>query len=129
MPGSLPGISSQPQARPALYGTRGIQTPEEVRLLEGATAAKDAASKAKVDTSAGAAASDNVGAYDRAWIDQGAQVMRVNGEPRTSLITTADGQPPPHRGEPAHALPPGAGSPGKSRGSWSSAWPRPWLTS
>jgi hypothetical protein len=99
-----------PQARPALYGARRAQTPEEVRLLEGANAAKDAASNAPVKEAAAGAASDNVGAYDRAWIDQGAKVMRVNGEPRTSLITTADGQPPPHKGEAAKPLPPGAGS-------------------
>ena len=60
--------------------------------------------------SGAAAAADNVGAYDRGWIDNGVGVMRVGGEPRTSLITTGDGQPPPHRGEPARALPPGAGS-------------------
>ncbi|MGZ6018894.1 MAG: hypothetical protein ACXWKO_09515 [Phenylobacterium sp.] len=113
--GSWSNATLTPQARPALYGTRKVQTPEEVRLLEGANADKNAASAARVDTSAAATASDNVGAYDRAWIDQGSQVMRVNGEPRTSLITTADGQPPPHRGEAAHTLPPGAGSPEAGR--------------
>ena len=113
--GTWSNATLTPQARPALYGTRKAQTPEEVRLLEGAVAAKDAASKAKVDTSATAAASDNVGAYDRAWIDQGAQVMRVGGEPRTSLITTADGQPPPRIGEAPHTLPAGAGSPEAGR--------------
>jgi hypothetical protein len=107
--GTWTNTTLTPQARPALYGARRAQTPEEVKLLEGAVAAKDAASAAPV-TSSSAAASDNVGAYDRAWIDQGARVMRVAGEPRTSLITTADGQPPPRRGEAARALPPGAGS-------------------
>jgi len=113
--GSWTNTTLTPQARPALYGARRAQTPEEVRLLEGANAAKDAASAAPVSTTGDAptgagGASDNVGAYDRAWIDQGAKVMRVNGEPRTSLITTADGQPPPHRGEAAKPLPAGAGS-------------------
>jgi hypothetical protein len=113
--GSWTNTTLTPQARPALYGARRAQTPEEVKLLEGANAAKDAASAAPVSTASAAnagagGASDNVGAYDRAWIDQGAKVMRVNGEPRTSLITTADGQPPPHRGEAAQPLPSGAGS-------------------
>ncbi len=108
--GAWSNATLTPQARPALYGTRKAQSPQEVKLLEGANAAKDAASQAKSDTTASASASDNVGAYDRAWIDQGARVMRVGGEPRTSLITTADGQPPPHRGEAAHVLPPDAGS-------------------
>ncbi|MDB5453028.1 MAG: hypothetical protein JWO33_1606 [Caulobacteraceae bacterium] len=108
--GSWSNATLTPQVRPALYGARRTQTPEEVKLLEGANAAKDAASAAPVTTASGGAASDNVGAYDRAWIDQGAKVMRVEGEPRTSLITTADGQPPPHRGEAATPPPPGAGS-------------------
>ena len=100
-----------PQARSPLYGTRRAQTPEEVRLLEGANAAKDAAGRApSTDKGNGAAASDNVGAYDRTWIDNGASVMRVNGEPRTSLITTADGQPPPVKGAPKREPQPGAGS-------------------
>ena len=100
-----------PQERPVLYGTRKLQTPEEVRLLEGANAAKDAAGRAPVDVKAGAGgASDNVGAYDRTWIDNGAGVMRVGGQPRTSLITTEDGQVPPGKGQPKHDLAPGAGS-------------------
>ncbi|MFL5297801.1 MAG: hypothetical protein ACJ798_15610 [Phenylobacterium sp.] len=99
-----------PQVRPSLYGTRRALTPEEVRLIEGASAAKDAAGRARSDTTAPAGSETNVGAYDRGWIDNGVGVMRVGGEPRTSLITTADGQPPPHRGQPPHVVPPGAGS-------------------
>jgi len=101
-----------PQLRSPLYGTRRVQTPEEVRLLENANAAKDAAGRKASD--AGAAASDpkadNVGAYDRTWIDNGALVMRVNGEPRTSLITTGDGQPPPAKGAPKRVPSADAGS-------------------
>ena len=108
--GTWTNTTLTPQARPALYGARRAQTPEEVKLLEGANAAKDAASAAPVTSTGSGSASDNVGAYDRAWIDQGAKVMRVDGEPRTSLITTADGQPPPHRGEAARTPSPGAGS-------------------
>ena len=108
--GAWSNVTLTPQVRPLLYGTRKVQTPEEVRLLEGANAAKDAAGKAPVDVNAGASASDNVGAYDRTWIDNGAGVMRVGGEPRTSLITTEDGQVPLARGQPKHALPANAGS-------------------
>jgi hypothetical protein len=114
--GNWSNATLTPQIRPILYGTRRAQTPEEVRLLEGANAAKDAASNARVDVNAAAGstgdsgASDNVGAYDRAWIDNGVGVMRVGGEPRTSLITTEDGQAPPARGQPRRALPAGAGS-------------------
>jgi hypothetical protein len=109
--GNWSNATLTPPVRSPLYGTRRAQTPEEVRLLEGANAAKDAAGSARVDLAAGAGASDNVGAYDRGWIDNGIGVMRVDGEPRTSLITTGDGQPPPRKGEPARTAPPGAGSP------------------
>ena len=109
--GAWSNATLTPQIRPSLYGARKAQTPEEVRLLEGANAAKDAASNARVDVNAKAGgASDNVGAYDRAWIDNGTGVMRVGGEPRTSLITSDDGQPPPSRGQPKRALSPNAGS-------------------
>ena len=108
--GSWSTSTLTPQVRPALYGTRRVQSPAEIAILEGANAAKDAASRAKVDVSAAAGgASDNVGAYDRAWIDNGVGVMRVGGEPRTSLITTEDGQVPPAKGQSPHLLPPGAG--------------------
>ncbi|HVY90881.1 MAG TPA: hypothetical protein VG942_18585 [Hyphomonadaceae bacterium] len=41
-----------------------------------------------------AAAGGAVGGYNRGWLDPGNQVMRVNGEPRSSLVTTPDGQAP-----------------------------------
>ncbi|MFT3726067.1 MAG: hypothetical protein QM773_21080 [Hyphomonadaceae bacterium] len=34
------------------------------------------------------------GGYNRFWIDPGNHVMRVNGQPRSSIITTPNGQPP-----------------------------------
>jgi hypothetical protein len=40
------------------------------------------------------AAGGAVGGYNRGWLDPGNHVMRVNGEPRTSLLTTPDGRPP-----------------------------------
>jgi hypothetical protein len=42
-----------------------------------------------------AAAGGDVGGYNIGWLDPGRAIMRVHGEPRTSLITTADGRPPP----------------------------------
>jgi hypothetical protein len=108
--GAWSNATLTPQVRPALYGTRKVLTPEEVAILEGADAQKAVAGKAKVDPNAAAGASDNVGFYDRAWIDTGAGVMRVRGEPRTSFLTTEDGQVPPAKGQPKHVLPDGAGS-------------------
>lgn len=103
--GAWTNATLTPQVRSPLYGPRAVHTPEEVRLLEGVQAAKDAAGVAGDGAEAG-----NVGAYDRAWIDNGMRLMRVGGQPRTSLITTEDGQSPPKRGEPAHTLPADAGS-------------------
>ncbi len=94
-----------PQVRNSLFGLRGKLSPEEVKLWEGAQADKDAKGQAGQN-----AAADNVGAYDRAWIDNGVGVMRVNGEPRTSLITTPDGQPPVAKGQSPRVLPADAGS-------------------
>src|SRR5262249_22670303 len=34
------------------------------------------------------------GGYNRFWIDPGNQVMRVNGQPRSSIFTTPNGQAP-----------------------------------
>lgn len=41
-----------------------------------------------------AAGGGAVGGYNRFWLDPGNRVMRVNGQPRTSLLTTPNGQPP-----------------------------------
>jgi len=109
--GNWTNATMTPQVRSPLYGARARHTPEEVRLLETANAEKDAAAGATSDASAGAGGeSDNVGAYDRAWIDNGVGVMRVGGEPRTSLITTPDGQPPVRKGESPRTLMADAGS-------------------
>src|SRR6185295_4233039 len=67
--GAWSNVTLTPQVRPLLYGTRKVQTPEEVKLLESANDAKDAAGKAKVDLNSAGGASDNVGAYDRNWVD------------------------------------------------------------
>ncbi len=48
------------------------------------------------------AAGGVVGGNDRGWLEPGSTVMRVRGEPRTSLLTTPDGQVPKRKvGAPA----------------------------
>jgi hypothetical protein len=37
------------------------------------------------------------GGYNRFWIDPGNHVMRVNGQPRSSILTTPNGSPPPRK--------------------------------
>jgi hypothetical protein len=51
-----------------------------------------------------AAAGGDVGGYNTFWIDPGTHINRVNGEYRTSIITTANGLPPSKKpGAPAAA--------------------------
>jgi hypothetical protein len=44
-----------------------------------------------------AAAGGDTGGYNTFWIDPGAHIMEVNGEYRTSIITTPNGQAPPRK--------------------------------
>src|SRR5580693_10044540 len=91
--------------RPKEFGERLVMTPEEVKKVEGDDAKMYAADAAPRDpkfkttdlphecgkgfTGAGCG-------YNFAWIDPGNNVMRVNGEPRTSFITDpVDGRLPP----------------------------------
>jgi hypothetical protein len=53
-----------------------------------------------------AAAGGDVGGYNTFWIDPGAHIMEINGEFRTSILTTPNGQPPKRK----------AGAPGGGRG-------------
>jgi hypothetical protein len=83
-------------------------TEEEVAKLEGQVlveieegnqrtdpnAPADYVAKSSVSRPEFQAAGGAVGGYNRGWLDPGNHVMRVNGEPRTSLITTPDGRPP-----------------------------------
>ena len=109
--GAWSNMSLTPSVRSVLYGARAVHTPEEVRILEGAQEEKLAKGNAPSDVNAGAAGgTGNVGAYDQGWIDNGVKVMRVRGEPRTSMLTTEDGQVPPRRGAAKAPLPPNAGS-------------------
>jgi hypothetical protein len=57
------------------------------------------------------AAGGDVGGYNAFWLDPGTRLMRVEGQYRTSLITTSDGQVPKRKGGgPAGALGGGLGS-------------------
>jgi hypothetical protein len=102
-----------PMARPAKYGARGVMTPDEVKAAEQAVQDEVADGNKPTDPNAPAAApkvdpakirpefaaaGGDVGGYNRGWLDPGASVMRVGGQPRTSLITTANGQPPARKG-------------------------------
>jgi hypothetical protein len=103
--------SMTPESRAASFGDRAVYTPQEVAKLEGDASKFAAASNKPTDPKAGATAQDklpegvalrpefaaaggNVGGYNYGWLDPGTVVMRVHGEPRTSIITTANGRAP-----------------------------------
>ncbi|HEX2559409.1 hypothetical protein [Phenylobacterium sp.] len=115
-------VSLTPETRPASFGDRLVYTEEEVAKIENAEAAEAAAADAPTDPNEGApkvggelsqtinpafaAAGGAVGGYNRGWLESGSKVMRVNGQPRTSILTTPNGQPPPRKaGAPAPTNP------------------------
>ena len=106
-----------PMTRSSAVGGRQAYTPEEVKKMEGAVQKEVEEGNKSTDPNAPAeapkrdtantrpefaAAGGDVGGYNRGWLDPGSTVMRVHGEPRTSLIMTPNGLPPARKaGTPA----------------------------
>ena len=100
-----------PPTRPAALKDKKAYTEEEVAKMEQAVVAEVEEGNRRTDPNSGAedkdayknirpefaAAGGAVGGYNRGWLDPGNTVMRVNGEPRTSLLTTPNGQMPPRK--------------------------------
>jgi hypothetical protein len=118
--GNWTNATLTPMIRNPKYGTQLIMPPDAVKKEEGEMAKEFAEGNKPTDPNAGvqkgvdknvrpefAAAGGDVGGYNIGWLDPGSQVMRVHGEPRTSLITTPNGQFPPRK--------PGAGGGGNQR--------------
>ena len=95
--------------RPREFGDRLIYTEAEVATIEGQADQEAEDANRRVDPNAPAeyrhetdvalrpefaAAGGATGFYDHFWLDPGSRVMRVGGEPRTSLLTTKNGQIP-----------------------------------
>jgi hypothetical protein len=59
-----------------------------------------------------AAAGGDVGGYNTFWIDPGTHIMEVNGQFRTSIVTTPDGQIPKRKDGQAVGFRPGGGGGG-----------------
>ena len=95
--GGWTNATMTPQTRPAQYGTRRAMTPAEVAKIEGAAAAQIERGTKATDPDAPTVADGSVGGYNRGFLDPGIRVMRVGGEPRTSLLTTPNGQVPAPR--------------------------------
>jgi hypothetical protein len=108
--GNWSNVSMTPEARPGNVKSA-VYTDEQAAAIEQADAKVAAEADKPIDPNKGGpavggdkplpgtrpefiAAGGGVGGYDRGWLDAGARIMRVNGEPRTSVITTPDGRPP-----------------------------------
>jgi len=123
------------ESRPAGLGSRLVYRPDEVAKLEGEVATEVLTGNAPTDPNAPpptkggeappaglrpqfAGAAGVVGGYNRGWIDPGAAVMRVGGEPRTSFLTTPDGRPPARKASATTVAPArGGGGGGGGEGS------------
>lgn len=114
--------SLTPLTRPRDLGEQKIYTEEEVAVIEGHAEIELAEGNQPTDPDAPAefrhetsvplrpsfqAAGGDVGGYNGFWLDPGNSIMRVGGEPRTSILTTPNGRFP-RRKE-------GAASPRRSR--------------
>jgi hypothetical protein len=96
--GTWTNATITPAQRPSEYGERLLHSADEVAELEGGAAARVEAGNRETDPNAPPpSAGGDVGGYNRGWLDPGSRVMRVGGEPRTSLLTTADGRYPDAR--------------------------------
>jgi hypothetical protein len=96
-----------PTTRPAQFGARTNYTEDEVKIIEGSAVDAEAAGNKKTDLSKDTGgASEDVGGYNRGWLDPGSHVMRVGGVPRNSLINTPDGQYPARKGQAARPAAP-----------------------
>jgi len=87
-----------PFERPASMGKRLVMTPEEVAQREKGADARWAASNAPTNPKDGAPNAASVGGYNTYWVGNNNKVMRVGGEPRTSLVTFPEnGRVPPRK--------------------------------
>jgi hypothetical protein len=110
--GNWTNVSLTPETRPAALGDQENYTPEQAAKLEHAADHESEVANRPTDPNAPPpsvggdkpepgtrpefiAAGGAVGGYNEFWLDPGSRIMRVNGEPRTSVLTTPNGQAPP----------------------------------
>ena len=108
--GAWSNVSMTAETRPA-SAKGATYTEQEARAIEGQEAKVAADADKPVDPNKGGptaggdkpapgtrpefiAAGGGVGGYDRGWLDAGVHIMRVDGQPRTSVLTTPDGKAP-----------------------------------
>jgi len=84
--------------RPERYGNRLVLTEEEVARMEGSADRRYREANQPTDPNAGVPDDGRTGGYNRFWVGNVNRVMRVDGEPRTSLITYPEnGRIPPRK--------------------------------
>jgi len=89
--------TTTPFERPEKFGEQLILTEEQAAEIQGAAEDYRDAGNVRTDPNAPEPQDKNTSAgYNRFWTDPGTQVMRVDGKPRSSLVTfPANGQLPP----------------------------------
>ncbi len=107
--GTWTNVSLTPITRSKELGNRAVFTDDEVLAMEQRVELEveeglrptdpNADAEYRPESQAGlrsefSAAGGDVGGYNRFWLNPGDTVMRVGGEPRTSVLTTPDGQIP-----------------------------------
>lgn len=106
--GNWSNASLTPLTRPPELGDQLVYTKEQVAVIEGQAktileedsqptdpdAPAEFEHERSVTNPAFESAGGDVGGYNVFWLDPGQHVMRVGGEPRTSILTTRNGQPP-----------------------------------
>ncbi len=91
--------TTTPVERPKEF-TALVLTEEQAARVQGRAEDYRRAGDAPTDPSAGAPTDRNTNlGYNRFWTDPGTQVMRVRGQPRSSLLTTPDGRVPPRKAD------------------------------
>src|SRR2546425_83736 len=81
--------TTTPFERPARFSNNLVLTEKEAAEVQGAAEKYRAAGDVQTDPNAGAPTDKNTNlGYNRFWTDPGTAVMRVHGEPRSSMITT-----------------------------------------
>jgi hypothetical protein len=93
--------TTTPVERPREFGDQLILSEEQAAKIQGAAESYREAGNVPTDPSEGAPKDKNTNAgYNRFWTDPGTQVMRVDGKPRSSMITNpANGRVPPRKAD------------------------------
>lgn len=96
--GTWTNTTVTPFARATSLGTRSVYTDAEVKQIETQQAEGLARGNLPTDPQEGAPENNGiVGGYNVGWTDPGTHVMRINGQARSSFLTTPDGQVPLNR--------------------------------